>query len=200
VISVLVLVPLSAFLADSDIPGINFIKDNQKYIEHVLQDVLREHSWTENSYDEIMTSFREYWPTVALVLASIAAISATASVMLILGVRCKIRCLMIPFLVLTMLDIIFAGAGGIIIVVALFYSTLIPGIVSAIVYVIIAILSLFFWAVVLAAYKIIGSEEYEYSPAPTKGPEYYPSAPQQFDMRDYSRDYSHSNNSNHHYN
>jgi hypothetical protein len=34
---------------------------------------------------------------------------------------------MIPFLVLTMLDIIFAGAGGIIIVVALFYSTLIPG-------------------------------------------------------------------------
>ena len=35
--------------------------------------------------------FREYWPTVALVLASIAAISATASVMLILGVRCKVR-------------------------------------------------------------------------------------------------------------
>lgn len=191
------MIPLFAFLADSDIPGLNFVKENQKHIEMVLEDVLREHSWTSQNYNEIMDNYRQWWPTVALVFASILAISATASVMLVLGVRCQIRCLMIPFLVLSMLDIIFAGAGGIIIVVALFYSSLIPGIVSAVVYIIIAILSLFFWAVILAAYKIIGSEEYEYSPAPTKGPEYYPSAPQQFDMGEYSRDYS--NHRNHHY-
>ena len=34
---------------------------------------------------------------------------------------------MIPFLVLTMLDIIVAGAGGIVVVVALFYANVIPG-------------------------------------------------------------------------
>ena len=35
--------------------------------------------------------------------------------------------MMVPYLVLTMLDIILAGAGGIVIVVALFYANIIPG-------------------------------------------------------------------------
>ena len=39
----------------------------------------------------------------------------------------KVRCLMIPFLVLTMFDIILAGSGGIVVVVALFFSDIIPG-------------------------------------------------------------------------
>eukprot|EP00088_Acartia_fossae_P024674 TRINITY_DN2557_c0_g1_i1.p1 TRINITY_DN2557_c0_g1~~TRINITY_DN2557_c0_g1_i1.p1 ORF type:complete len:229 (+),score=24.52 TRINITY_DN2557_c0_g1_i1:166-852(+) len=194
---VLVLIPLCAYLVKSDISAINPIEENKKNIENVVEDLLREHNWTTNNYNQVMDSLKEWWPTVALILASLAAISATAAVMLILGVRCRIRCLMIPFLVLTMLDIISSGAGGIIIVVALFYSNIITGIVSAVVYVLIAVLSLFFWAVVLAAYKVLGSEEYEYSPAPTKAPEYYPSAPQHFDMADHTREFSPNNHRNH---
>jgi len=198
VVSILVLIPLSAYLADSDIPQLNPIKENAKYIENILEDSLREHNWTDKSYEDIMATFREYWPTAALILASIAAVSATASMMLILGVRCRIRCLMIPFLVLTMLDIISSGAGGIIVVVALFYSSLVPGIVSAVVYTVLAVLSLYFWAVVLAAYKMIGAEEYMYSPAPTKPvPEYYPSSPQTFDMGDYGREQHYHRNQYH---
>ena len=43
----------------------------------------------------------------------------------------KVRFMMVPYLVLTMLDIILAGAGGIVIVVALFYANIIPGEISS---------------------------------------------------------------------
>ena len=43
--------------------------------------------------------------------------------------------LMVPFLILTMADIILAGAVGILVVAVLFYLNTIPGLVSAVVYV-----------------------------------------------------------------
>ena len=73
---------------------------------------------------------------------------------------------MVPFLILTMVDIVLAGAVGIVVVVALFYLNIIPGVVSAVVYVMVAVVSLFSWAVVLAAYKQLGKEtDYKYSPS-----------------------------------
>ncbi|XP_023327194.1 uncharacterized protein LOC111700496 [Eurytemora carolleeae] len=167
-LSILLIIPLAAYLANSEVPGLNPIKDNQKYIENVLEDILREHRWTMQTYQEIMGSAREWWPTSALIALSLSAISATSALLLILGVRCQVRFMMVPYLVLTMLDIILAGAGGIVIVVALFYANIIPGVVSAAVYIILAVLSLYSWTAVLAAYQILESGEYEYSPAPTK--------------------------------
>jgi hypothetical protein len=186
-LSLLVIIPLASFLAESEVPNLNPIQDNQKYIENVLEDILREHSWTMQSYQDIMRSAREWWPTMVLIALSLAAVSATSARRLILGVRCQVRSLMVPYLVLTMLDIILAGAGGIVIVVALFYANIIPGVVSALVYVILAVLSLYSWTAVLAAYQILGETDYGYAPAPSKpGPgDYYPSAPQHFDMEDY---------------
>ena len=105
-------------------------------------------------------------------------------------VHFQARCMMVPFLILTMVDIILAGAVGIVVVVALFYLNTIPGVVSAVVYVMVAVVSLYSWAVVLAAYKQLGKEtEYVYSPV-TQGknnhhPEYYPSAPQHFVLEEY---------------
>lgn len=184
--SVLVMIPLTSYLAESDVEGLNPIRDNQKYIENVMEDLLRGHNWTMHSYPDIMKSAREWFPTAALIAAALAAVSATAALMLILGVRCKVRCLMIPFLVLTMFDIILAGSGGIVVVVALFFSDIIPGVVSALVYLILAVLSLYSWTAVLAAFKLVGQEGYMYTPAPSKpGPDYYPSAPQHFDMDEY---------------
>ena len=98
---------------------------------------------------------------------------------------------MIPFLILTMVDIILAGAVGIVVVVTLFYNlATIAGVVSAVVYVMVAVVSLYSWAVVLAAYKQLGKEtDYTYSPV-TQGkhnhhPEYYPHAPQHFVLEEY---------------
>jgi len=181
--SVLLLFPLSTYLADTDVPNINPIKHNEKYLEIVAEDILREHNWTAHNYHTIMQFSRDWFPTAALIAASLVAVSATASLLLILGVRCQVRSLMVPFLVLTMLDIVVSGALGVIVVVALFYANIIPGIVSMAVYIIIAALSLYSWAAVLAAYKELGPTEYIYTPV-SKPADYYPSAPQHFNMGD----------------
>jgi len=76
------------------------------------------------------------------------------------------------------------------VVVALFFLNTIPGAVSLVVYVMVAVVSLYSWAVVLAAYREVANEEYTYNPVSTgkpayHQPEYYPSAPQHFVMEEY---------------
>lgn len=188
----LVLVPLIGFITDTDIQGLNVIKQNQKIIEKVLEDSLKTHSWTKDNKDDIMRQFREWFPTVILVNALYAGITALFSFILILGVSCKVRCLMIPYLILFTLDIIMSGILGFVIVVALFYFNTIQGVVATAVYLVAAVVSLYCWAVILSAYKFLGADRdtsgYIYSPVtPSKDtPQYYPSAPQYFAMDDYT--------------
>ena len=86
---------------------------------------------------------------------------------------------MVPFLILTMLDIILSGTLGIVVVVALFYVNTVHGAVSLAVYLVTAIVALYCWATVLSAFKLLASgsrERYDYSPVtPSKDvPQYYP--------------------------
>ena len=46
----------------------------------------------------------------------------------------QVRCLMIPFLILSMVDIILSGTVGIVVVVALFHIHIVHGVVSLAVY------------------------------------------------------------------
>lgn len=190
--AVLVLVPLAGYLSETELEGLNLLKKNDKYMEIVLEDILKEHNWTMHTYDDIMEKVREYWPTAALVATILLAISALAALLLVIGVKCGVRWLLVPYLALTMVDIILAGSGGIVIVVALFWSNIVPGLVSLVVYLVVAVLSLYSWAAVLATFRLLHYEGYMYSPAPDKaGPgvygsdSYYPSAPQHFVMEEY---------------
>jgi hypothetical protein len=189
VLPVLAIIPLAGYWSGTDIEGLNFIKVNQKQLEFVLEDSLKGLSWTANSYKEVMSKVQFYFPTLVIVATIYAGIMALFSFLMVTGVRCEVRGLMVPFLVLNMVDIILAGTAGVVVVVALFYVNVIPGVVSALVYVLVAVFSLYSWAVVLAAYKQLGSEEYVYNPvSPVKvkhNHEYYPSAPQHFVMEEY---------------
>jgi len=187
VLPVLAIIPLAGYWSNTDIDGLNFIKVNQKQLEFVLEDSLKSLSWTADSYKEVMAQVEQYFPTLIIVATIYASVIALFSFLMVTGVRCEVRCLMVPYLVLGMVDIILAGAAGVVVVVALFYVNIIPGVVSALVYVLVAVLSLYSWAVVLAAYKQLGSEEYVYNPvSPVKhNHEYYPSAPQHFVMEEY---------------
>jgi len=189
VAAVLVLIPLAGYLSQSDLDGLNVIKKNDKYLEIVLEDIMKEHNWTMPNYDDVMEKVREYWPTAALAATVLMGISAAASLLLVIGTKFKVRSLLIPYLILTMLDIVVAGSGGIIIVVALFWSNIVPGIVSLVVYLVVAVLSLYSWAAVLATYRQLTNPDYMYSPALLKSAtyekDYYPSAPQQFNMEEY---------------
>ena len=90
-----------------------------------------------------------------------------------------------------MIDIVLSGTVGVVVVVAMFYLATVPGVVSAVVYVTLAVVSLYCWAIVLSAYKQLGQAAgqagYVYSPvsAAKEMPPYYPSAPQYFVMEEY---------------
>ena len=169
---------------------------------------LKRHAWTRDNVEEIKRILEDSYPWV--VLAGLAYTGATvlASFSLTVAVCSKVRCLMIPFLILSMLDIILCGTVGILVVVALFYINTVHGVVATVVYVISALISLYCWAVVLSAYKLLGSpadqQGYAYSPVTLakEMPAYYPrlvetlsvrnvlishfSAPQYFPMSDFS--------------
>jgi hypothetical protein len=189
-IPLLIIVPLAGYWSGTDIDGLDILRDNQKVLEKVFEDSLKSHSWTADSVGEIMFHMRAWFGNLVMVATMYAGVTSLFSFCLVLGICCEVRCLMVPFLILTMLDIILAGAVGIVVVVALFYLSLIPGIVSAVVYVMVAVVSLLSWAVVLAAFKQLGKESYMYSPVNNHSkhnshPEYYPSAPQHFVLEEY---------------
>jgi len=190
ILPLLIIVPLAGYWSGTDIEGLNALRENQKVLEKVFEDSLKSHSWTADSAGEIMYNLRAWFFNLVVLATAYAGVTALFSLFVVLGVSCESRCLMVPFLILTMVDIVLAGAVGIVVVVALFYLNTIPGVVSSVVYVMVAVVSLYSWAVVLAAYKQLGKEtDYTYSPV-TQGkhnhhPEYYPHAPQHFVLEEY---------------
>jgi len=190
-IPVLVSIPLIGYLVETEVTGLNFIQKNFMVLHKVVSDSLKSHDWTEDKYLDIMKQLDELFPTLVLACTIYAGVTALFSFLMVLGVRCETRCLMVPFLALSMLDIIAAGTVGVVVVVALFTLNIVPGAVSLVVYVMVAVVSLYSWAVILAAYKQIANDEYIYSPVSAvkpsyhHQPEYYPSAPQHFVMEEY---------------
>lgn len=191
-LSVLVLVFLIGYLVDTDIHGLDVLNKGKEEMEKVLESFLDDHSWTKQYDNQIMESLKTHFPLTCKVATVVVSLSLVVSLFLIFGVRCKTRCLMLPWLCLSMLDILaFVAAGGIV-VVALFYVDLISGFVALGVYIFLTVVVVYSWAVVLAAYRQLSRTEYIYSPAPvtpiyTNNPNnYYPSPrPQQFAMEEY---------------
>ena len=137
------------------------------------------HDWTRDEVSSIMTSVRDWFPSIILVAAVYVGVTALFALLLVIGVCARVRCLLVPFLVLSMLEIILSGTVGIVAVVALFQLSTVHGLVSLAVYLVSAIVSLYCWATVLSAYKYLGSSNplgYTYSPVtPAKDiPQYYP--------------------------
>jgi len=188
---VLVCIPLVGFLADTDVPGLDFLQKNYLLLHKVIRDTLMSHEWTMDKHEQIMEQIDTNFRHMVLAATIYSGVTALFSFLMVLGVRCESRCLMVPFLVLAMVDIIVAGAAGVVVVVALFTLSTVPGAVSLVVYIMVAVVSLTSWAVVLAAYREVSSDEYTYNPVSSgkpaycHQPEYYPSAPQHFVMEEY---------------
>jgi len=189
-IGVMFILPLAGYLSGTEIDGFNIILENHKILEKVFEDSLKSHPWTVDSSAEIMHYLRIWFFTIVVIFTSYAGVSSLFSFLVVIGVWCEVRSLIVPFLILSMVNIVLAGAVGIVIVVALFYLNTVLGVVSIVVYLTVAIVSIYFWAVLLSAFNLIGNEMgYDYSIIrfSKKNPssEYYPSAPQHFVMDDY---------------
>merc|ERR1712037_427865 len=79
----------------------------------VVSDSLKSHVWTVDKRDLIMAQLDDLFPTLVLACTVYSGVTALFSFLMVLGVKCESRCLMIPFLILSMIDIIVAGAAGV---------------------------------------------------------------------------------------
>lgn len=185
------------YLAGIDVDTFNPIQNNLKYmydqIEYTAKQVTNDTEQTKG----IMTEVQEYtWKTIMSEAVS-TGIYFIISLMMICGIQCDMRGLMIPYMVIQMLYIILAIIIGVAVTVLFFYYNLIMGIVSAAVVLILSFLFIYFWVAVQKAYIELGTRDYMYSPAPIKptynpghhhngsgGGGLYPTVPQHFQMQE----------------
>lgn len=186
------------YLADIDPEIWNPLKKNIEYLNHHIEGGFKLFYNNDTAKVEgIMAEVEEYyWPAI-LSEAISTGIYFILSFMMICGIHCDIRGLMIPYLVVQMLYIILAIIIGIGATVVLCYSETIMGIVCAAVVLILAFLFIYFWVAVQKAYIELGNRDYMYSPAPIKptynpghhhngsgGGGLYPTVPQHFQMQE----------------
>jgi hypothetical protein len=155
------------YLAGIDVETFNPIQNNLQYmydqIEYATKNVSRDADLTksivpnveENTWEIILSD------TVSTVVYFIV------SLMMICGIRCKMRGLMLPYMVVQMLYIILGIVTAVGVTVILFYYNLIMGIVAAASVLIPSFLIIYFWVTVKKAYFQLGngdSPEHSYSP------------------------------------
>ena len=136
------------YLAGIDVATFNPIQDNLQYmydqIEYTAKQVTNDTELTK----AIMTEVQEYtWKTIMSEAIS-TGIYFIISLMMICGIQCDMRGLMIPYMVIQMLYIILAIVMGVAVTVLFFYYNTIMGIVSAAVVLILSFLFIYFWAAV----------------------------------------------------
>ena len=190
VLPLLAAIPLVGYLVNTDVPVLNVIQENYQTLLKGVSDFLKGHVWTEEKHEQILAEVENIFPTLVLVTTVFTGVFALSSSLMVIGLMCKRQCLMVFFLILSMIGIIVAATAGGVIVVALFFLNTIPGTVSLVVYVILAVVFFFSWAVVLFAYKEVASAS-GYDPVSTVKPSFfhpeYPSgsAAQNFVLKEY---------------
>ena len=102
-----------------------------------------------------MAEVRAYTWTAVISEACCTGVYLIISLMMICGIQCDMRGLMLPYMIVQMLYIIFGIISGIGITVLFFYFNIIMGIVAAAVILILAFLMIYFWAAVQKVSKIL---------------------------------------------
>jgi len=186
------------YLADIDKDTFNPLKGNLEYLYEQIEFGLKAATNETELRNGIMEEVREWTWTTILSEAISTGVYFTISLMMICGIQCDMRGLMIPYMVIQMLYIILAIVIGVGVTVMFFYFNLIMGIVAAAVVLILAFLFIYFWVAVQKAYIELGNRDYMYSPAPIKptynpghhhngsggGGGLYPTVPQHFQMQE----------------
>jgi len=192
-LSLAYMAPLVAYKAKIDPAVFNPIEANIKHLEWGLETGFKDinKKLGLNLTEEDIVSFKdeiveEYLPTALLADLVATGVYVVICALMVIGVLCDMRGMMIPYLMVQMLFIIVAIIVLLGLTVALFFIKVMMGIVMAAVLLIFSFLLVYYWVSVQQAYVELGNRDYMYSPAPTKpynGSHNYPSAPQSFQMQ-----------------
>ncbi len=191
IISLLELVVLIPYLLELDVETFNPIQKNLDSTSFILSEMLKEQKFDDAQIQEIIGRIEAYsWP-VFLGTTVEAGVYALTCLLMIIGSQCRVRGLMLPYLILQMLALIIIISLGVMATVGLFFMNLIMGVVAGAVVLVIAAHLIYFWVAVKKAYSELGNNDYMYSPAPLKpayanegraAAGYYPTSPQHFQM------------------
>ena len=146
------------YLLKIDIDVFNPLQSNLEYLydqlEYGFQSVINE---TDNPHltEEIMAQVRAYTWTAIISEACCTGVYLIISLMMVCGIQCDMRGLMLPYMIVQMLYILVGILSGIGITVLFFYFNIIMGIVSAAVILILAFLMIYFWVAVQKVSKIL---------------------------------------------
>ena len=146
------------YLLKIDIDVFNPLQSNLEYLYDQLEYGLK--SFFNDTDDaelreQIMAEVRAYTWTAVISEACCTGVYLIISLMMICGIQCDMRGLMLPYMIVQMLYIIFGIISGIGITVLFFYFNIIMGIVAAAVILILAFLMIYFWAAVQKVSKIL---------------------------------------------
>jgi len=175
-----------------DLEDFNPIGKHMDTAEKIIEETLKDNNLTQSMTDDIMAAFRDHISTALITETVLAGIYALFAILMIAGVKSRVRCLMLPYLIYQMLAFIIAVLAGIAVTVGLFFMSAIMGAIATGIVLVASFLFLYFWLAVQTAYVEIGNRDYMYSPAPVK-PIYNPpggggnswqtpNAPQHFQM------------------
>lgn len=180
----------------ADVSAFNPIKDNLDTIFKVCQETLalqkESMNLTQDQIEDVMREIKKIMPTVLMGATIESGVYALSCLLMLIACCTKVRTLMLPYLILTLLGIIvlvlaaFAGS------VALFFNEewIVMGVVGTVTTIILAIFLIYFWSVVQRAFVELKYVDSMYSPVQTKpypandgrGAGYYPTSPQHFQM------------------
>jgi len=191
-LSLAYMAPLVAYQADIEVEKFNPIKGNTQHfkwaIEKGCQSLNRSLGLelTDEDIEKFKDIAMDYLGTALLVDLIVTGVYALICLLMVIGIHCGVRGMMIPYLMVQMLFIIITIIALLGFTIALFFMELMMGIVSAAILLIVSFLAVYYWVSVQQAYVELGNRDYMYSPAPTKpynGSSHYPSAPQRFEMQ-----------------
>uniref|UniRef100_A0A0K2TES9 Putative LOC101737344 [Bombyx mori] n=1 Tax=Lepeophtheirus salmonis TaxID=72036 RepID=A0A0K2TES9_LEPSM len=170
-----------------DFEQFNPIGKNINTIYYLFEKSLADQGTIE--YDEIenlVALARSITYKVILAETINASIHCLCCILMLLGIYMKRRLLMIPYLIATMILVIFSILLCFLLTGVSFLHNPIHGGISLFGTIVVVFMSIYIWAVVQRAYVFLGRRgDYNYTPAHPKGvfpDEYYPTAPQHFQM------------------
>lgn len=163
-LSLLELVPIVPYLAEYD--GFNPIQENMKEFTYVTENILEEHNMTKAEAEKIVQGFTQWLGTGLLVEGVLAGMFALFSFLMVSGVACKQRILMLPYLIQLMLCILLFVIFGVVLSVVAFFVSLVTGGICLALVCITTFFSVYFWVAVQKSFKELGTRDYMYSPAP----------------------------------
>lgn len=190
-----VLVP---YLLDIDKEIFNPIKENLDQIYYVMEEILKENKGDmqidDDVINEVMNNVKAYVPQVMMGATIESGVYGLVCLLMVIGAASKVRLLMLPYLIITLVGIIVLILGCVGGCVALFFYSpeyVVMGVIASVTTLVLALLLIYFWSVVQRAFVELGNDDRMYSPVPMKpagnyndgrGAGYYPTSPQHFQM------------------